>query len=375
MRASTIFSTASFLSGALAQTFAAYTDAASGVKFWEASVPSTTTAGGLQIGLALPAAGAGMTDEYIGHVVGALTNGAGWAGISHNGAMTSSLLLVLWPNGDEVMTSFRYASGYVAPDIYTGNATLQQISHTVNDTHFEVIYRCQNCWEWNQAGATGSQIPATTASAAQLLGWVQATALPDDPSNSDAVIVQHQDDGLFGAAVASARNTAYTSWISLATPSATVAGTAATATGNSTVNGTAPYANATTSAAAAATATGLTTTCPSNQTSINSTYDYIVVGGGAGGIPLAAKLSEAGHSVLLLERGPPSSGRWGGTMRPDWLAGTNLTRFDVPGLCNEIWADSAGIACPDASSMAGCVLGGGTAVNAALWWKVYSPSI
>lgn len=100
------------------------------------------------------------------------------------------------------------------------------------------------------------------------------------------------------------------------------------------------------------------------------TYDYIVVGAGAGGIPIADKLSQAGKKVLLIEKGPASSGRWGGTMRPEWLRGTNLTRFDVPGLCNQIWVDSAGIACTDTDQMAGCVLGGGTAVNAGLWWKV-----
>jgi cellobiose dehydrogenase (acceptor) len=98
-------------------------------------------------------------------------------------------------------------------------------------------------------------------------------------------------------------------------------------------------------------------------------YDYIVIGGGAAGIPVADKLSESGKSVLLLEKGPPSLGRWGGTMKPDWLNGTNLTRFDVPGLCNQIWVDSNGIACTDIDQMAGCVLGGGAAVNAALWWK------
>ncbi len=57
-------------------------------------------------------------------------------------------------------------------------------------------------------------------------------------------------------------------------------------------------------------------------------------------------------------------------MKPAWLVGTNLTRFDVPGLCNQIWVDSNGIACTDTDQMAGCVLGGGTAVNAGLWWKV-----
>ncbi|SPQ20628.1 329ee128-7337-45ed-9a72-e5f65c2d5f11 [Thermothielavioides terrestris] len=105
------------------------------------------------------------------------------------------------------------------------------------------------------------------------------------------------------------------------------------------------------------------------QVSSTDTYDYIVVGSGAGGIPMADRLSEAGHKVLLIEKGPPSTGRWGGTMKPNWLTNTSLTRFDVPGLCNEIWADPTGIICTDVDQMAGCVLGGGTAVNSGLWWK------
>ncbi|KAI3318808.1 GMC oxidoreductase [Xylariaceae sp. AK1471] len=35
----------------------------------------------------------------------------------------------------------------------------------------------------------------------------------------------------------------------------------------------------------------------------NSTYDYIVVGSGAGGAPLAARLAQSGYSVLLVEAG------------------------------------------------------------------------
>lgn len=144
------------------------------------------------------------------------------------------------------------------------------------------------------------------------------------------------------------RNTAYTSW-------ATAGSTSSTTTKSPTTSATATTTKA--------------SVCAASQTAGSDTYDYIVAGGGAGGIPIAAKLAESGKKVLLLEKGPPSSGRWGGTMKPTWLSGTNLTRFDVPGLCNQIWVDSNGIACRDASSMAGCVLGGGTAVNAGLWWK------
>ncbi|KAK6988575.1 hypothetical protein R3P38DRAFT_3228481 [Favolaschia claudopus] len=45
--------------------------------------------------------------------------------------------------------------------------------------------------------------------------------------------------------------------------------------------------------------------CPSTEDSI---YDYIVVGAGAGGGPVAARLAENGFSVLLVETGEDESG-------------------------------------------------------------------
>lgn len=71
-------------------------------------------------------------------------------GLSHSAGMTSSLLLLSWVNENDnsVMTSFRYASGYAEPAVYNGNATLDVISSNVNDTHYELTYRCNDCWAW-----------------------------------------------------------------------------------------------------------------------------------------------------------------------------------------------------------------------------------
>ncbi|GAB7345999.1 hypothetical protein MBLNU457_4773t1 [Dothideomycetes sp. NU457] len=121
--------------------------------------------------------------------------------------------------------------------------------------------------------------------------------------------------------------------------------------------------------------------CGINATEATGAWDYIVVGSGAGGIPVAAQLAASGKRTLLLERGPPSSGRWTGekyggladpNWKPSWLQDTNLTFYDVPGLYTEIFSGnfSSDIYCQDVQgAIAGCVLGGGTAINAGLWWK------
>jgi hypothetical protein len=62
-------------------------------------------------------------------------------------------------------------------------------------------------------------------------------------------------------------------------------------------------------------------------------------------------------------------------LRPEsgWLDAYNQTWFDIPGECNRIWNGGAtGVSCTDTDQMTGCILGGGAAVNAGLWWRVSS---
>ncbi|KAK7188826.1 hypothetical protein DPSP01_007642 [Paraphaeosphaeria sporulosa] len=343
MKGFTAFKAASLLSAlSIPAAFAqdSFTHAGTGITFFRQTISTAETSGGLEWGYALPATGSGNA-EYIGYIKGSTPSGAGWSGISHAGGMANSLLLVASPDGTNVKTQFVWAGGYSAPEDYTGNATITQIAHTVSADSFEVIYRCEWCWVWDQKGATGSQIPDEV----QVIGWAQHKALPSNPW------VQHNNgQGIFGISVADARNAKYSSWIPGGTPTGT------------------PTTTPTATSSPTSSAPAGPTSC-AGKPAPTEAYDYIVVGAGAGGIPVADRLSEAGKKVLLIEKGPPSLARFGGTMKPDWLKDYQLTRFDVPGLCNQIWVDSAGIACTDTDQMAGCVLGGGTAVNAALWWK------
>ena len=150
---------------------------------------------------------------------------------------------------------------------------------------------------------------------------------------------RHDTFGLYGVDIKSAKSPDFASWAALASN--------ATAPSNP-INGTLPGNGS----------------APYNGTVItsNSTWDYIVVGGGASGIVTAQRLTETGKSVLLLERGGPSFYSTGGTLTVPWNDTTTV--YEVPGMFTQLSAYPGNKAyCPDTAGMAGCILGGGTTVN------------
>jgi cellobiose dehydrogenase (acceptor) len=96
-------------------------------------------------------------------------------------------------------------------------------------------------------------------------------------------------------------------------------------------------------------------------------WDYVIIGSGPAGLVLADRLSATGRATLLLEAGAPSTFASGGREAPQWLRASNepLSRFDVPGFFSTF---PAGHQCHDIPFPAGCVLGGGAAVNSGIWF-------
>ncbi|KAK7537063.1 cellobiose dehydrogenase [Phyllosticta citribraziliensis] len=100
-------------------------------------------------------------------------------------------------------------------------------------------------------------------------------------------------------------------------------------------------------------------------------WDAIVVGAGPAGIIVADKLSEAGKKTLLLEGGGKSYGITGGSQQPDWLAGTNMSRVDIPGLYKSVFDDPGDLTCAseETAAFGGCTIGGSSAINAGLFFQ------
>lgn len=323
---------------AMAQV-ATYTDSKTGITF-----DQYTDTTGYQFGLALPET---IGTDLIGQMCFPVVDGAGWAGLDFGSAMTGHLLIVAWPNGDDLVSSFRYASGYVTPPVYDGNMTLSSIKSGtyVNDTAACYTFLCSGCITTDDVSFAASDTEA-------VFGWALSDTAVTDPTDSTSALTMHNSgEGEFAITFANAQSADYATWAAMATASNT------TSSSNSTTS-----SSGSTSSNSTGTASNTTTTTS------NSTYDYIIAGGGTAGLIVAERLAESGASVLVVERGGASTASSGGTTMVSW--NSSVTQYDVPAMGYYLTtASDTSEYCTDTASQAGCLLGGSSEVNAMMFVK------
>ncbi|KAB8304356.1 hypothetical protein EYC80_003765 [Monilinia laxa] len=322
--------TLGFAAKALAQTAASYVDANTGITF-EGATDKT----GFRFGMAMEA---NATSDFIGQIVFPSTGGSGYGGVSLTGSMVGSMLIAAWPSGTNVIASLRETSGYTSPGAYA-NTTSQLLPIAngtfVNSTHVSYTFLCQAC--------IGNTYTLAAGASQVVIGWALGNGtVTNAASATDATFTYHGGGyGDFGIETANAVNDNYATWASMASAAKTTAS-------NTTSSSTAKTCSNTTSSTA------------------DATYDYIIAGAGPAGIIVAERLAESGASVLMLERGNVSTYATGGRSTVGW--NNTVTQYDVPSLSYYLTTASATDEyCTDTASMAGCILGGGTMVNALMF--------
>jgi cellobiose dehydrogenase (acceptor) len=109
--------------------------------------------------------------------------------------MTGNLLVVAIPHGDEVLASFREATGYTNPTVQTGDFTMKPIPDGtfVNDTAFSYTFLCSNCISTD----VSKGLVIYDAPSINIMGWAFSNDALTDSSTAGAELNYH--NGGFGA--------------------------------------------------------------------------------------------------------------------------------------------------------------------------------
>ena len=329
----TLLAAAAMAAGVLGQQSTTFTDDKSGIKF------SYYEKSGWGFGLALPEA-----PKAGGDFIGILQSNTveGYAAVSLGGPMANALLVTAWADGDKMVGSLRKASGYTNPSPVTDSSMgMYEISEgtAINSTGWQYTFLCKGC-------ITDDSQSFTVDAEADVFGYALSKTALTDTSDASATLNYHGAAfGEYSHSLTDAKSADYATWAALA--STTASGGSTGGASNTTTGGSAQNVTTTTS---------------------NATYDYIVAGGGAAGLVVSQRLVESGASVLLLERGAASTYSTGGDATVSY--NDTVTQYDVPAMAYYLSkaADTSEY-CLDTASMAGCILGGSTMVNALMFVK------
>lgn len=178
--ASSLF--ALLLSPASAQQTEPFTDSLTGIQF-QRFFGARTQFG---FGIALPE---NPSTDFIGQLSAPMPGGAGWAGISLQEDMEGPLLITAWPNGNDVVSSFRVARNEDdSPPVVTGQFSIVPIPSgtVVNDTFMTFTFLCKNC-----IGDARRSFTAQDTAGEFAIGWALADRAVSDPNDPAAILPFH----------------------------------------------------------------------------------------------------------------------------------------------------------------------------------------
>ncbi|KAF2465636.1 CBD9-like protein [Lindgomyces ingoldianus] len=175
-----------------------YTDAKSGITFNYFMDAKT----GYFFGLALPADGS--STDLIATIGG---KGTGWSGVSLGGAMLSKLLIVAWPNGQNIVSSFRKTAQYGSPAVATGTFTQAVIPNGTytNSTHWTYTFLCGKCIQTDKTTFAVADNNPT-------LGWAINAAAPSAKTSPSATINKHTNEGAYQMDLSKAKSSKFDTW-------------------------------------------------------------------------------------------------------------------------------------------------------------------
>jgi len=194
-----LLSSLAFCSGVFGQL-----DATTGITF-----TTWTHALGYKFGLALPET---PSTDFIGQLVVPLTNGAGWAGVSLGPSMLNKLLIAVWADDGKIQASFRKASSYGPPPVFSGAFSMKPIAKgtSVNTTHVTYTFLCSKC-------ITGDSLTFSVSDPKPGFGFALSASNVRQPSNPSSPLTYHsRGSGHFDLNIAAAKSSSYGQWAAMA---------------------------------------------------------------------------------------------------------------------------------------------------------------
>jgi hypothetical protein len=182
-----------------------YVDDATGINFL-----GFADGTGYQFGMALPQ---NQSADAILQIISPLNNGGGWGGINFGETMLGKLMVVTWPNDQQVMLSPRIATGY---EITTGanpysqdSLTLNRITRGtfVNSTHVSATFVCGGCINSDSFSVSDSSATFAYAYAKE------PVATPSDPTTKLSDHTSHGEPyASFDISLKDAQVASYAAW-------------------------------------------------------------------------------------------------------------------------------------------------------------------